>query len=369
MSCATTSTRGIETRIGVGGRDWSAVLRSLAPSSRDIYFTPEYHNLHQLNGDGEAFSSIAQEGSKTLIVAGMRSRIDETAESCNKSWDLETCNGYGGPVASPDADREFLAQAWEEWKGACRRAGMVAAFFRLHPLLNNALLLPADAEVRAERKTVFVDLSEGAGKPWRAACSQHRNMVNKGAREGVTVRWNEPADWDAFAPLYAEAMLRVNAPGRLRFSQQYFRNLRSLPGVELAAVRRGTSLASGAVFLSGELWGHYHLSARSADSPNYLMNCILQTAFERAAANGLQGMHLGGGKTAVPEDSLLKFKAASGGQLLDFCVALVVANRKAFDGLCERWKRQTGSSPSWLLGYRQPLSGPSGTNGEMTGCL
>jgi hypothetical protein len=343
----------IETHLDLGSADWRAALEEMAPESHDVYFRPEYHRFHEVNGDGKAFSIITREGTKSLLVAGMRSEIGGMQLSSGH-WDLETCNGYGGPIASPDADGTFLERAWEDWKTVCADAGMVAAFFRMHPLLHNIALLPADAETRFDRHTVFVDLSAGLEHVWQAADTRHRNMVSKAAREGAEVIWNERADWEAFERLYAEAMQRRKGAARLCFSQRYFEHLRALPCAELAAVRRGNTLAAAAVFLWGDVWGHYHLAARDGDAPNYASNCILQSAFERAAARGLSGVHLGGGITASSEDPLLKFKKSTGGELLDFHVALIVANRAVFDHLCQEWQRETGSWPTWLLGYRQP---------------
>lgn len=343
----------IEIHSDLGSVGWRAALEEMPIESRDVYFTPEYHHLHEANGDGEAFSIIIREGTNSLLVAGIRSDISEMQLSPGH-WDLETCNGYGGPIASSDADGAFLERAWADWKTACADSGMVAAFFRMHPLLHNIAFLPADAETRLERHTVFVDVSAGLERVWQAADTRHRNMVSKAKREGAEVIWNERADWGAFESLYVEAMQRSKAAARLCFSQRYFEELRALPGAELAAIRRGDTLTAAAVFLWGGVWGHYHLAARDGDAPNYTSNFILQAAFERAVARGLKGVHLGGGTTASPEDPLLKFKKSTGGELLDFHVALIVADRVAFGHLCQEWQRETGSSPTWLLGYRQP---------------
>lgn len=334
--------------------DWHAALEEMPLECRDVYFMPEYHRMHQANGDGQAMSMIAREERKSLLIMGMRSAIPGPPPG-SAAWDLETCNGYGGPIASGDVDEAFLSRAWAEWRGEYAEAGMVAAFFRMHPLLHNNKLLPPDAEVRLERHTVFVDISGGVESVWKHADSRHRNMVNKGLKEGTEVAWNEPADWADFEKLYTDSMQRKDAPGRLCFSPEYFAQLRALPGAEIAAIRRGGSVTAAAVFLWGGLWGHYHLAARSIEAPNYASNCILQAAIERAASRRLQGIHLGGGTTASPDDPLLKFKKSTGGRLLDFQVGLVIVNRAFFDRLCQDWERQAGRKPTWLLGYRQPL--------------
>jgi len=335
---------------------WSEGLSQLPVEAQDVYFTPEYHDLHVANGDGTGFCTLLQDKDQALLVPGLRMPVPPSLshDPIANFFDLQTCNGYGGPVASENVTREFLERAWTEWRQASAKEGIVAAFFRLHPLLQNERWLPADARVILDRRTVFVDLAEGADLTWKHAGSRHRNMVNKGQREGIVIEWDDPDGWMDFERLYGEAMERVCAPDLLRFSPAYFERLRSLPGVELACVRKNGQLQAASVILFGNSWAHYHLSARRPESENTLTNCILQEAIFRTAERGLDGLHLGGGRTPAPEDSLLKFKLGLGGKCLDFRVALVISDTSAFCNLCHHWETETGKHPLWLLGYRQP---------------
>ena len=339
---------------------WGDVFPRGPATFRDVYFTAGYHQAQVLSSDsseGICFIVGEQEDAR-LLVPGLKTPVTVPGESCwcPGIFDMQTCNGYGGPLATPDADSLFLERAWAEWRGEAARRGIVAAFFRLHPLIDNARWLPRSAKVVADRQTVFVDLSRGAEAAFRAADSRHRNMVSKGKKEELEVRWNRLEDRDDFEGLYCVIMERLNADASLRFRHEYFLAIWNLPFVELACVRSPSGvLQAGAVFMFGEVWAHYHLSARHSDSPNHLANCILQSAAERAVAQGLRGLHLGGGRTGDPGDSLLKFKQAFGGSLLDFKVALVVADDRTYGALCQRWESVSGRKPVWLLGYRQPL--------------
>jgi GNAT acetyltransferase-like protein len=328
---------------------WSEELERLPLSCRDTYFTPGYHGLHAASGDGAPVCSMIEEGSRRLLIPGLRVPIEDTGRQ-----DLQTCNGYGGPLASEGADRSFLDQAWARWREAAAHQGIVAGFFRLHPLLGNERWLPADACVVSDRPTVLLELTTGVDALWREATTRHRNVVGKARREGRVVAWGTDEDWRAFASFYGGALERLRAPERLRFAPSYFERLRLLPGARLAAVRDDAGLAAAAVFLAGPLWYHYHLSARRPDAGNHLASLILQDALEKAAGQGLRAMHLGGGRTPSAEDTLLAFKKALGGRLLDFKVALVVVDPEAYSGLLDAWRAETGRAPEWLLGYRQP---------------
>ena len=334
---------------------WGNALSRLSLPCRDVYFTPAYHELHVANGDGEAFCTSVSEGGAVLLVPGLRTPISVSRRGYTSSYsDVQSCNGYGGPLASQDATHDFLEEAWAEWRRRCSAEGIVAAFFRLHPVLDNKRWLPADTRVVLDRQTVLVDLTDGLEAAWQRTDPRHRNMVRKGKRENACVRWDDPNGWDEFESLYQEAMARLEAPQSLRFSPAYFAGLRDLAGAELACVRTGGKLDAAAVFMFGPCWSHYHLSARRADSGNHLTNCILQAAIERTAQRGLSGVHLGGGRSRDPLDRLLKFKLSLGGRLLDFRVALVIADADAYNDFCRQWADEVGAMPEWLMGYRQP---------------
>ena len=336
------------------GQQWNLALAELPASCRDVYFTPDYHQLHVANGDGRAFCSAVRDAAAVLLIPGLKTAVPPLGPATDETWDLQTCNGYGGPLAAPDASREFLEAAWAGWREDCRERRIVAAFFRLHPLLGNECFLPRDATIVRDRQTVFLDLSAGLDRLWAQAESRYRNMVSKGRREGLRVDWNEPGAWAELESFYNRAMQRLDAPAALRFTPAYFDALRRLPGAELASIRSAGALVAVSAFLFGPVWCHYHLSARDPEAGNHLHSVILQSAIERAAERGAGGLHLGGGRSTSPDDGLFRFKKSTGGQLRDFRVALVVADRSRYETLCRAWQESEGRPPSWLLGYRQP---------------
>jgi len=330
--------------------EWSAALAKLPESCRDVYFLPEYHRLHAINGDGSAFCTAVRESDEMLMVPGMKMSIPGY-----QYFDLQTCNGYGGPVATPGASREFLERAWDEWRRQSCRQGIVAAFFRLHPLLNNERFLPQAARIVHDRQTIYLDLSGGVEALWGGATSRYRNMINKARRQRLEVRWNDPAVWGQFEGFYGQSMDRLNAPAALRFSKPYFEALRSMPMAEVASVQCEAEMTAASVFLFGPRWGHFHLSARLPDAGNHLQSGILHSAIERAVARGIEGIHLGGGRTSAPDDQLLHFKSSTGGTTKEFKIALVVADPGKYQDLIDAWRNAAGRDPDWLLGYRQPV--------------
>ncbi len=335
-------------KVEVSG-DWNRAIEALPLELQDFYCSSRYAELHR--GDGAPHVAVVDDGTHRLIVPGLAFPI---VEAPSRLYDLQTPNGYGGPLVSPGASAAFIEEAWSAWRAAAAASGIVAGFFRLHPLINNRRWLPSSAKVLLDRKTVYVDLSSGPEAVWTGADSRHRNMVNRGRKAGVRTRWNRPEDWPAFETLYAEAMARLGAPSRLSFDTAYFTALRALDGVDLVATHDDRGLVAANVFLWGPVWGHYHLAARRIDAPNFIMNVLVQAGFERAFERGLSGVHLGGGVSTAADDRLLHFKRSVGGELRNYDVGLVVADDATFGALIDTWARNHHRAPSWLLGYRQP---------------
>ena len=328
--------------VGPAADAWNSVLARMS-GDVDPMLSAGYHALHDIAGDGVA-SALAVDDA--LFVPGLRVPIPGTGHD-----DLQSCNGYGGPVANGLAGGR-LDLAWGEWRAAAREAGIVAAFFRLNPLLDNRAALPSDAEVRADREVVAVDLRSGAPEAWARATSRHRNMVNRARRAGVDVRWDSPDDWRDFPPLYDAAMERLGAPARLRYRGDYFDALRALPFAHIAALRDHDGVIAAAVFLIGARHAYYHVAARRPDAANFSGNFLIHAGIERAAESGAQALLLGGGATTASDDALLGFKRSVSPWLLRFQTARVIADPDAFASLCAR---HFAPSRGWLLPYREPV--------------
>lgn len=326
------------------GADADAWNRSLARvgADGDPMLSAGYHALHEIAGDGipEAFAV-----DDALFVPGLRVPIPGTTHT-----DLQSCNGYGGPVAGALSGRA-LDVAWDEWRESARATGLVAAFFRLNPMLGNRSALPSDAEVRGDREVVAVDLSAGSEGAWQQATSRHRNMVNRAQRAGAVVSWNDADDWRAFPALYDLAMQRLDAPARLRYGTAYFDALRVLPFAHLAALRDADGIVAAAVFLIGARHAYYHVAARRADAPNFSGNLLIHAGIARASDCGAHALLLGGGATSSPDDPLLAFKRSVSPLLLPFETARVVADPVAFASLCAN---HAAPARGWLLPYREP---------------
>src|SRR5205085_223552 len=75
---------------------------------------------------------------------------------------------------------------------------------------------------------------------------------------------------------------------------------------------------------------------------------------ETMARLGLVALHLGGGRTSSPTDSLLRFKERVGQARHQFSTARLVLDRKRYASLIQTSIRRRGDAASaWFLRYRQ----------------
>ena len=88
------------------------------------------------------------------------------------------------------------------------------------------------------------------------------------------------------------------------------------------------------MFLQGPVLGHYHLSGQTAlgrtENASYL---LIDHAAERLRAAGVRWLHLGGGRTAAPDDALFLFKSRFSALRVPFYVGGLIFDRAAFDRL------------------------------------
>lgn len=334
------------------GARWDAALDALRDRgvvrARDPMFSAAYHRAHAAHVGGDARMVVCDDGARALALPYLRVAINAD------HFDAQSAHGYGGPLATtPDAG--FLREAWHAAAAAMRDDGAVSAFLRLHPLARNESLLPPHAARREDRATASIDLRAGLDG---AALSVHRNMLRRASRLGLSCAVGPVDDEGAadFVALYAATMSRLEAEAMYRFDAAYLGHLRALgEGISLARVRGADgALVAAALALWGAREGEYHLAARVATSENCAGNLLLQTLAQEGARRGLEALHLGGGRSADPDDALWRFKSRVGTGRHTFLTAGWDLDPDVASSLRARWASENGEAPRWFLGWRQP---------------
>ncbi|MEO6867118.1 MAG: GNAT family N-acetyltransferase [Gaiellales bacterium] len=224
-------------------------------------------------------------------------------------FDATSAYGYGGPVALGEIDRAAFGAALDAW--AAER-GVVATFLRFHPLLANARLAPAGAELIELGSTVGWRVTPERGELLPLMHSHHRRAARKADRAELELRVTvAPESLDAFRTMYDETMRRQEATAFYFFDDAYWQALIDDCGGDVVLIEgllEGEPVAALLCMAHGANL-HYHLGASTdvARSIGASNRCFLAAA-EWAQANELTTFHLGGGVGGGSDSPLFTFK-------------------------------------------------------------
>jgi len=323
---------------------WRRTLGRLPAAMQDVYFQPEYLALHQGHPDSRAAMFAYCQSEHIWVNPFLLQPITKIGtHSVEQPWfDIETPNGYGGPLSSTD-DAEFLSEAHAAFTEWCGATGIVAEFVRLHPLLENQRWLDPLVEVRHDRETVSISLAD-IDPEYTPSVGSARNMLRRATRLGVQVSaYPPPEHIGRFQEMYSQTMALRDAEDFYLFDSDYFKELAQVvnnAGYLLVAQIEDEWVAA-ALFLKGHDWLHYHLAAsgRGKQTPG-ASNQILATAALMGHAQGLTKLHLGGGRSVDADDSLLGFKRSMATDSHSFLIGMRVHDQAAYGELCGLSRRE-----------------------------
>ncbi len=247
-----------------------------------------------------------------------------------RGWDATSAYGYGGPVGGAGGGRAAFGRALDAW---ARANAVVSTFLRLHPLLDNARLVPAAAEIVTVGCTVAWDVSPGRDL-MAGMHPHHRRAARRADRAGLEVAIvPRPASLAGFRELYVATMRRQQADPFFYFPDEYWDSLLAdsdtLHPVVVEGRLDGRPVASLLCFAEGRQL-HYHLGAsdEAARSIGASNRCFLAAA-QWAQARGMTRFHLGGGVGGSSASSLYTFKHRydPGSEPLPFRIAKIVHDR------------------------------------------
>jgi len=286
---------------------------------QDVYIREDFAALH---ARPDPIDSLMTDGFQ--CVSAVRSIEDSPYE------DMETPWGYGGPAAINEAS---FWRGIGMWRQRQADRGRVAEFVRIHPFLNPVALRGFLDQIRFDRLTVVVDLTEAAEIRRRRYSKGTRYSLRK-AEQRLEIKPLGREDALIFRRLYDAGLSRNEAANSYYFDDAYFADLLDADwSHNWAAYLDGEAIAV-ASFLCGGPFAHYHLSGGTdvaRDSfANYL---LLETAFEHFAAKGTRWMHLGGGRTVAPDDHLLRFKAKFSPIMVPFYTGGIIFDHSTYNAL------------------------------------
>lgn len=337
--------------------EWDALLERFPDA--DFYHLSAYHRLHEANGEGQAFAFTAWVGEQLFFHPFLKRPVLKIGrETAPAGWyDLESVYGYSGPLATT-TDPGFLAAAWRAFRHWSEQEHVLCEFVRFNPLSGNWRYQGNGMQVTQNRDTVVLPLPPTPEALWAGYPSVQRNMVRKGEAQGLRLAELPAATgMTLFRQLYAEHMTRLQATAYYFFSDPYFAALATWPETRLRlfTVQAGEQTVAAALFFRFRDRLHYHLSAADPGWRHAApANLLLHGAALWGISQGLNCLHLGGGRTAQPDDALLRFKASLSRDRRPFMTGTHVLAAAAYDDFRARWQQLAGRPPppDYLQFYR-----------------
>lgn len=343
--------------------EWRNAFDCLPFSQQDIYFTPAYYQLFEAWQGGQAACFVFTHGGNIALYPFQINPVPESFGADYRNYiDIQGAYGYNG-VASGNLSEEFRQRFYAAFHNWCLQSGVIAEFTRFHPLLKNDLFSRGVMKVEEDRTTVLLPLPPGANpdKVREGYRKETRKNLKHALAAGVTWRdGTESADYKAFGTLYRNAMLQRGASPFYLFDDPFFERLSGLPDdlVHLLLFEVNGEPAGGFLLFTGGMYAHNFLSAvndtgRRAGISELMQDVAVITAMEQ----GCNLLHLGGGSTRDPEDTLLKFKSGFTKERATFYIGKKVHNLQIYNKVMEDWKQKNPGLAQRvghrLLAYRE----------------
>lgn len=327
----------------------------------EFYHWPDYCRLEAERMEGEARAVRVSDGSQTMLLPLVLRPVgrDEPEERV----DAVSPYGYPGPVlrCNPESRRSFASAAALSAVPTLRGEGVVSAFVRLNPLLDDPDDLKSVGTVVHHGDVTWIDLRQDSTELHRAVRSRYRSYINAARRSGVEARFDD--DWRHladFVDLYHRTMDRVHASAWYYFDEAYFAGLRSALGesLKLCVVERDDDLiAAGLYARSGRIVQYLFSGVDVEAGEPHATKLMMVFVRDWAKAAGAEIFHLGGG-LGGGADELSRFKRGFSKLTKPFFTWRIVVDDGQYARLTAAWERETGVTADdeggFFPAYRKP---------------
>lgn len=311
-------------------KEWSQILQK--SDTYDFYHTAFYHSLDE---EGEGVMLYATNENDFIALPLIIRKIDRTIYS-----DATSVYGYCGPIASKEikeVDNDLLEFLKNEIRRYFKENNIIAAFSRLHPLIEQSDFFKDFGEVIELNKTVSIDLNLPVDIQRRTFRKSLKSELNQLRRKGYEYNIAESKEEiDEFIDIYYETMDKVEATEYYYFSREYFYNFLNNEEFsnKLILAKNENVITAGAIFtITGNIMQYHLAGTRSEYSRDTPMKYIIDEARLLGTELGLKDFHLGGGVGGSDDDSLFRFKSGFSKNFKQFSIWKNIFNQEVYDEL------------------------------------
>ena len=298
----------------------------------DFYHTLSYNKLEK---EGASILFVYSEGNNFIALPLIIRKIPDT-----NVFDCTSVYGYAGAISNFDMDaisKEFRTSFQNKLNEFFIERKIVSVFSRLHPIIENDILIEGLGEIVSLNKTIAIDLTISSEEQRRQYRKSNKYEINKLKRNNFeVVEAITEEEQNDFINIYYETMKKVDANDDYFFSKDYFCEFLNNNCFEtkLLLAKKDGEIAAGAIFTITNKIIQYHLAGTkqifARDAP---MKLILDEA--RLLGNDLDAkfLHLGGGVGGSYEDPLFRFKSGFSKKTFQFKIWKHIVNKEKYDEL------------------------------------
>jgi lipid II:glycine glycyltransferase (peptidoglycan interpeptide bridge formation enzyme) len=339
---------------------WHKYLQRLPIEQQDIYFMPEYYKLYEENGEGKAICFIFERNGEIALYPFLINEINKLGYDLNKKYyDIQGSYGYNGVISST-TNNEFVEDFYNNFEEYCKQNNIVAEFTRFHPLINNYEFSLRHLDIIFDRKTVYIDLYQNYDIIFKKFQKTTRKQIKRAInRYNIEVRYfeNDLNQLDTFINIYYSTMDRVKSIQYLYFNKEFIKQLiEKTQNVIFVAYFENKPIGVIIAFYN-KTYMHGHLGGALLEYlPMYPYSLLYTEMIKFGQTKGCRFLHVGGGATTNPEDSLLKYKMNFSDTTLDFYIGKKVYKKEIYDLIIKQWEQKYPEKKemykNFLLKYR-----------------
>ena len=344
-------------------KEWSTSLEKLPVDQQDIYYTPEYYELYEKNGDGQAMCFVFEKDNAIALYPFLINSVNDLGYDLDAAYfDIQGAYGYNGVVSS-NYNLSFRKDFYKTFYQYCTDKNVIAEFVRYNPIVSNHLFAEKIHDLHINRKTVSLNLEQSYDDIFKSQYSpKNRNKIRKGEKTLTIRNGNKMKDYNKFIPMYRYTMQRIDADKYYNFNDLFFKNISHILSdycFVFIAYENQSNIPLGALLLLiHKNKAHYFLSARShlCDN-NAVNNYLLDNAIIFTKKNKCTKFHLGGGNTLNENDSLFKFKKNFSKKIHEFYISKKIIQPNVYNSVCEVWGKNNPCKAqefnNYLLKYHE----------------
>lgn len=343
---------------------WNDSLNKIPSDQRDIYFTPEYYELCERNGEGKAMCFIFENDNQIALYPFLKNSVNRLGliDCSEEYFDIQGAYGYNG-VLSSNYDRKFIENFAKSFVICCKELNIIAEFTRFNPIIENHKFSQYLSIIKAN-KNVVVDLAWNPDDLWMKSYEHStRKNIKKAERHGLLVKSFMGSETDefwikAFIDIYCSTMKRNNAKKCYWFNDEYFCTLRSLlssKAVYFFTTKDAIAISCELVLFKGNT-AYSFLGGTLADYFPFRPNDLLKHGIIMKLKNmGLRYYCIGGGIKI--DDGIFRYKKSfAKNKVYDFYIGKRIHNKEIYDKVCAAWEKkypaENENHKNMLLKYR-----------------